>query len=267
MLPTVTEVYEEAAAYALAFSYRDVPVEVDTILAWCQRYGAGWPGSAIELAAGPADHALELAARGVPASALDLSGAMCAYARQRAAGRGLPLDVAHADMTTFDLGRRFDLALLMLNSATHLLTLDALLAMLDRTAVHVRPGGLLVLENSHPADFLTPAPHTVTEWTVTSPGLTVYARWGTGADPFDAVTQVQQTAVRLVARPAGGPELVIEQTVAERVWTATELAAAVRLSPGWELAGTHGTLAGPDLPLTDEAAWRMIHILRRRSAS
>ena len=82
----------------------------------------------LELAAGPAEHAREFAHRGVAATALDLSPAMCAYAREQ--GSGLPLEVVEADMTGFRLGRRFDLVITMLDSTAHLMTLDDFVAYL-----------------------------------------------------------------------------------------------------------------------------------------
>src|SRR6516225_5648786 len=76
----VSGIYDDPELYQLACAYRDIPAEVDALLAWAGRHlrepGAG-PGSALELAAGPADHARELARRGLLATALDISPAMC----------------------------------------------------------------------------------------------------------------------------------------------------------------------------------------------
>lgn len=256
-------VYDEAEAYELAFSYRNIADEIDTILAWSGRHGLGTPGAVLELAAGPADHALELARRGIAATAVDQNATMCAYAERRAADRRLALDVVCADMTNFDIGERFDIALLMLNSATHLLTLDALLATLSSAARQVRTGGIFVLENSHPGDFLTPESHTTTDWTARRPDLEVQVQWGADSDPFDPIRQINRTTVRITRRRPGHPEVTTEQVMPERLWTATELDAAVRLSGQWRTAGRYGTLSSPDVGLTDEGSWRMIHVLHR----
>ena len=58
-------------------------------------------GSVLELAAGPAEHARELARRGLRATALDWSAAMCGYAAGQAKAAGVPLDVVEADMRDF----------------------------------------------------------------------------------------------------------------------------------------------------------------------
>ncbi|MBV9096512.1 MAG: hypothetical protein JO079_00515, partial [Frankiaceae bacterium] len=74
-------VYDAARAYALAFSYRDIPAEVDALLGWAHSIGVRNVASVLELAAGPADHAREFASRGVAATALDNSVAMTEYAK------------------------------------------------------------------------------------------------------------------------------------------------------------------------------------------
>src|SRR5215510_7535513 len=71
----VSGIYDEPELYQLACAYRDVPAEVSALLSWCGKHwqggqdrgGAGQdnggPRSVLELAAGPAEHALELARR------------------------------------------------------------------------------------------------------------------------------------------------------------------------------------------------------------
>jgi len=118
--------FDSVDAYEAAFSYRNLPDEVDLLLTWFSRHHGGVPGSVLELASGPGDHALEFARRGIGATALDLSAAMCALAAERAAAAGPEVDVVRADMTDFRLDRRFDLAILMLDSAALLLTEEAM---------------------------------------------------------------------------------------------------------------------------------------------
>jgi SAM-dependent methyltransferase len=259
----VVEVYDEVEAYEVAFSYRDVPAEVDVLTAWYHRHTTGRLERALELAAGPGDHALELARRGLTVTALDLNASMCRRAAARARLERLNVSVACADMTAFAVEDSFDLVLLMLDSAAHLLTLDDFISMLMATARHTRVGGLLICEMSHPADFLTLDVRTNTEWETTRGDLTVRLRWGTASDDFDPTTQVQQTQVRLETCRAGQQPQVREEVVAERRWTATEVEAAVRLSGEWETVARYGALS-IDQPFdNDDSSWRMIHILRR----
>jgi SAM-dependent methyltransferase len=288
MIAHVSGIYDEPDLYRLACAYRDVPAEVTALLSWCDEHwrgadgssgltdtgqestgpdkagqrGVGKAGSVLELAAGPAEHARELAARGLQAAALDLSGAMCAYAARQAAAAGLALDVHEADMRDFRLSRQFDLAIIMLNSACHLFTLDDLVANLRAVAAHVVPGGLYVLELAHPADYLSPDERTSSTWTVEAEGVVADVTWGGRADQIDPVSQVTREHMSITARYADGTIRTASDVVPNRFWTATEMTAAIRLAGGFTIAGTYGDFDA-STTLADKSAWRMIFVLRR----
>src|ERR1700760_541386 len=177
MIGGVNSIYDQPELYELACAYRDVPAEADALLAWCATHHDGPVGSVLELAAGPAEHARELARRGLRAAALDRSAAMCAYAADRAAAGGVELDVVEADMRSFTVpgpdGTRFqfDLAVTMLNSACHLFTLDDLVRHLRAVRLQLAPGGLYIVELAHPADVFAPVPRTSSTWTVEEAGV------------------------------------------------------------------------------------------------
>ncbi|WP_230420605.1 class I SAM-dependent methyltransferase [Actinomadura soli] len=258
----VSGIYDDPWAYELACSFRDVPAEADALLGWCAEHGAR-PASVLELAAGPAEHAREFARRGLAATALDLNAEMCAYAEREAARDGVELTVVKDDMTRFDLGRRFDLIVTMLDSTSHLMTLDALVAHLRRVAAHLSPGGLYIVEMSHPRDRLTDDPTVSSGWTVERGGVHATVRWGEPGDRLDPVTQIADDHVTMTIT-GDGDTRVLRDVVPYRFWTATELDAAIRLAGGLETPARHGDFGvGADaVPLTDPAAWRMITILR-----
>ncbi|MCL2583448.1 MAG: class I SAM-dependent methyltransferase [Streptosporangiales bacterium] len=254
-------IYDEPGLYELSCAYRDVPAEVTALQSW---FGDAGPEvrSVLELAAGPAEHARELAARGLRATALDQSKAMCAYAAERADEAGLDLDVVEADMRDFRLPGTFDAAITMLNSLCHLFTLDDMVAHLRAVAAHVVPGGLYVIELTHPADHFGPASRTSSEWTVTSGGTRADVRWGGGDDRIDPVTQVTSEHMSITARGADGKTRTITDVVPSRFWTLTEMTGAIRLAGGFTIEATYGdfdTTTALDAP----TAWRMILILRR----
>ncbi len=258
-------IYDEPEFYEAACAYRDVPSEVDALLRWSDRHrgpALGPPRSVLELAAGPAEHSRELARRGLEATALDLSEAMCARAGDMAAAAGVGLTVIRADMRDFALGRRFDLAMTMLNSLCHLMTLDDLLAHLACVARHLGPGGLYVTELAHPADFFSAERRTSSEWSSEVNGGTVSVRWGGGKDEIDPVTQVTREHVSVTYRKRGGPVRTVTDVVPNRFWTATELTAAFRLAGGFAVAGSYGDFEA-DSPVDAADAWRMILVLRR----
>lgn len=264
----MTGIYDQPEMYEAACAYRDVPGDVTALLRWWQRHGpgTGLPGSVLELAAGPAEHSRELAGRQladgsrIAATALDLSPAMSGYARDRAAGR---LSVVTADMRDFVIeGARFDLVITMLNSLCHLMTLEDMTAHLGAVARHLVPGGLYVIELAHPADVLTPASRTSSEWTTELDDGTVTVRWGGPGDRIDPVTQVMREHVAVRWRHADGRTQTVTDVVPNRFWTGTEMEAAIRLAGGLQVAARYGDF-DEDLPLSDRNAWRLILVLRR----
>lgn len=257
------DVYGSVEAYELAYSYRDVPAEVDALTTWCERHGSGGPTRVLELACGPADHALEFARRGATVTALDLEPTMVRRAAERAAGEGLKVDVRHGDMTDFDLDTRVDLVIMMLDSVAHLLDLDALVSNLRAAARHLDPGGLYVLEMSHPADFFSPTSKAQLEWEVAEGDRQVRLRWGGPGDDFDPISQVSMARVRMEYDRPGERTAVSEEILPQRCWTATETEAAARLSGCFDVAARYGSVE-PDTPFDQtEGSWRMVVVLRR----
>jgi SAM-dependent methyltransferase len=278
MIAGVSGIYDEPELYQLACAYRDVPAESSALLTWLDKHATIPDGvrSVIELAAGPAEHARELAHRGLRATALDHSAAMCGYAAGQAKAGGVDLDVVEADMRDFRIadadGRpvRFDLAITMLNSVCHLFTLDDLVNHLAAVAAHLAPGGVYIVELAHPADFFATEPRTSSEWTIDADGAHAQVSWGGRHDRIDPLTQVTNEHMTIKVTAADGTVRTVSDLVPNRFWTLTEFTAAVRL------ANANATAAGArplDLvasygdfddttALDAPTAWRMILILR-----
>ncbi len=239
-------------------------------------------GSVLELAAGPAEHARELARRGVRATALDWSAAMCGYAAGQAKAAGVALDVVEADMRDFRLSGpdgglvAFDAAITMLNSACHLFTLDDLVRHLTAVRAHLVAGGLYIVELAHPADFFAPEPRTSSEWSVDAPdGLHAEVHWGGRGDRIDPLTQVTDEHMTITATAKDGTIRTVSDVVPNRFWTLTEFTAAVALAntvapegagasaPGgrFELVASYGDF-DETTALDAPSAWRMILVLR-----
>jgi SAM-dependent methyltransferase len=262
----VTGIYDQPEFYAAACAYRDVPADVTALLRWWNRFGTGatLPSSVLELAAGPAEHARALAARGADATALDLNPAMCAWARAKAAEAGLRLAVVEGDMRDFSIPppASFDLVITMLNSLCHLMTLADLLAHFASVAAHLADGGLYVVELAHPADYFAGEPSTSSEWTTAIDGGNVTVRWGGRHDRIDPVTQVTEEHVMVTYRKRDGSVRTVTDVVPNRFWTATEFEAALRLDGSFSVAARYGDF-DHDLGLDVPGAWRMIFVLRR----
>lgn len=260
----VPGIYDQPEFYEAACAYRDVPTEVDALLRWSGRHrrpSAGPPRSVLELAAGPAEHARDLARRGLDATALDLNPAMCARAACLAEAAGIRLRVVEADMRDFSIAADFDLAVTMLNSLCHLLSLDDMLGHLASVRRHLSQDGLYIVELAHPADYFAAERRTSSEWSGETSGGTVSVRWG-AQDQIDPVTQVTREHVSVTYHKRGGPVRTVTDVVPNRFWTATELTAAIRLAGGFTIAASYGDFAA-DVPVDAADAWRMILVLSR----
>ena len=264
MDPSHRLIYHQARCYDVAFGFRDVAAECDSLAALLARH-AGRPAAAmLELAAGPARHALEFARRGAAATALDAAPAMCDYALERAAHAGVHLKAVCADMVDFQLAQRFDLAVLLMDSASYLLDNDAVLRHLRCVAAHLADGGLYVLEMSHPRDAFGVGASTNMQWTAEADGLRVATRWGAEGDVFDPVTQVEGVTVTMDwSGPEGSGQLV--ECARQRRFTANEIDALVRASGSFEIVEWLGSLAPPTAFNNERAAWRMVPVLRKRA--
>jgi hypothetical protein len=260
----VPGIYDEPEFYQAACAYRNVPEEVDALLRWAGTYrgaAAGPPRSVLEMAAGPAEHARELARRGLSATALDLSPAMCGRAAELARADGIPLTVVEADMRDFRLPGPVDLAITMLNSLCHLFTLDDMLQHLGCVTAQLSPDGLYIVELAHPADFLAVEHRTSSEWTTDVADGVVSVRWG-AHDQIDPVTQIIREHVSVTYHKRGGSVRTVTDVVPNRFWTATEMTAAIRLAGGLTIAASYGDFEA-DLPVDATDAWRLILVLRR----
>ncbi len=109
--------------------------------------------SVLDVACGTFAINLPLAKRGYEVVGRDLSEAMLAVARRNLGSAQRTADVARGDLRSLRLGRTFD-AVLCLGTAFNYITEDADVRKALRTArLHLRPGGLLVLDLTNFTSF------------------------------------------------------------------------------------------------------------------
>lgn len=128
---------ERAASYDRAFEERAAAGEdVHGEASFVEALG---PDSVLDAGCGTGRVAIELARRGLDVVGVDLDPTMLAVARRKAP------DIAwvEADLSTLDLGRRFDVVVAAGNVLIFL-TPGTEAAAVERMAAHLGPGGLLV---------------------------------------------------------------------------------------------------------------------------
>ena len=108
-------------------------------------------GSALELGVGTGRVAVPLAATGVRVTGLDSSAEMLACARRNAGAAGVSVDLVEADIRTWRAPERVDLVLCLCATLSMFAEEDEQVAVLERAAEAVRPGGAIVVETHSPA--------------------------------------------------------------------------------------------------------------------
>jgi SAM-dependent methyltransferase len=131
-------------------------------LAMYAGFAGASPGGArdvLELACGTGRCLLPLAALGHSVTGLDVSPAMLDLARRKVADAGLGdrVTLLSGDMRDFDLGRRFGLVFIALNSLMHLESRQEQRQALACAGRHLAPGGRLVVDLFNP-DAALPEP-------------------------------------------------------------------------------------------------------------
>jgi SAM-dependent methyltransferase len=251
-------IYDDPAVYDLAFSYRDVAAEVEVLLGWYRRWGGrARPRAVLEVAAGPGRHAIEMARRGVVAHTVDGSAAMCGFAREQAGAAGVELKVHRGDLIEFEVGRRFDLAVLLLDSASHILTAGDMARHLASVARHVSKGGIYVVELAV-GEGRGSAAKTKTEWRVRREGVDLRVRW---MPAFGASAGCRYVCEVGVEGRVDGRAVAVSDRLRLRRWSRRAFERCVREGGQFEVAGLAG---GYDDGAYERAkAWRSIYVLKR----
>jgi SAM-dependent methyltransferase len=138
-----------ADAYDALYADKDYEAECDLIESVAEEHGRG-SGTILDLGCGTGRHALILAGRGWEVTGVDLSVEMLSIARRRADEAGVSgVDLRTGDVRTVRVGRQFDVVLLMFAVLGYQLTDVDVEATLRTAAVHLKPGGVLMLDVWH----------------------------------------------------------------------------------------------------------------------
>jgi ubiquinone/menaquinone biosynthesis C-methylase UbiE len=100
----------------------------------------------LELACGTGRVAIPLAREGSRVTGIDISDAMLAEAREKAAREGVHVEWVKGDVRDFDLGKRFGLVIFPANAFLHLLRPEDLEACLACVRRYLKPSGRFIVD-------------------------------------------------------------------------------------------------------------------------
>jgi SAM-dependent methyltransferase len=111
-----SESYDYPQYYEIAFSFRDIPHEVDVMEECIRRHSLASGKRVLELASGPSPHMIELFRRGYHYTGIDINENMLEYVRAKAKTASVYPDLRNASMIDFSLDVKVDFAFVMLGS-------------------------------------------------------------------------------------------------------------------------------------------------------
>ena len=254
--------YSLPQVYELAFNFRDYSKAVDFLIEAAAPAGLEKIDSMVELGCGPGQYCREFAARGVRSLGIDRSPEMVACANGKCREGKLPCEIIEADMRSFQLPQKVDLACCMMSTFHLLLTNRDVIEHFNAVADNLTSGGVYIIEMTHPRDFFDKGDSSAkNEWTMKDEYLEVHTDWGSDGvtDPITEI--VTGTVIYTVKRPTA-----TERHEYREQWReipAGLIRALVELSGRFAIAGWYGDL-DMQVPFdNDKKAWRMVLVLRK----
>jgi SAM-dependent methyltransferase len=112
----VSGLYDNPKYYEIAFSFRDIPTEVNVFEECIKRFSQISVKSVLELACGNSPHMEELVKRGYQYTGLDLSVPMLEYSRKKASRTDAKANLIHRNIVDFSLDTNVDFVYILLDS-------------------------------------------------------------------------------------------------------------------------------------------------------
>ncbi len=141
----MNNIYDYPKYYEIAYSYRDIPGEVDVLEQAIREFSHIEVRDFLEIACGNSPHMLELLKRGYSFSGLDISRPMLDFSRQKAETLGFTVNLYQGDLVDFELPEPVDFVYTMMGSLYVNTTAD-LLSHFASVYQALKPGGLYFLD-------------------------------------------------------------------------------------------------------------------------
>lgn len=198
-------------------------------------------GPVLDVACGTGRILLPCLAAGVDMEGLDLFEPMLQRLRDKAAAQNLSPVLHQADMSDFELPRRFALVMIPFNAIIHNMTQEAQLNCLQTCRRHLLPGGRLVFDTFFPSLEIVGAPQNTRvlegEFPHPVPGLTVRMY---DTRTFDRVAQEQHSLneTEVVAQD-GNVQQTFRSEIRSRYIYKQEMQLLLRVAgfARWEICG------------------------------
>lgn len=188
------------------------------------------PQRILDCACGTGNVSFEMAQRGLDVIGVDLSAAMIEAAQLKAASTPLPVgsvEFHQADLTNFDLGKKFPAATCLYDSFNYILEPEQLQRAFAQIANHLEPDGIFIFDLN--------APHAFEANLFTqrnrSPQRNLHYDWKAR---YDASTRLCEVTMQFERTDENGKVEIFSEVHRERSYSRTEINAML-IATGWEV--------------------------------
>ena len=250
--------------YDIAFDFRDIPKQTDFLEKVYEKFNDSSLNSILELGCGPGYFVEEFAKRGKRSVGLDLSPEMVKYSQDRLEKAGVKGELITGDMMDFSLSTPVDMAFLMMDSISHILSPDDFIKHLKSVAKSLNDGGIYFVECAHPSDNFKGDCRVKNSWVMERDGVKVETTWGDPGDSEDHIQQLTMTTVTLKVNEKGR-EFEIKEVLPQRYYFTDEIKAYARLSGVFEIVDWYGSMDINQPFDNTKKSWRMNIVLKKKS--
>ncbi len=258
----MNDVYSAPRYYEIAFSFRDIPHEVDVLEECMRRFSRADVRRVLELGCGPGVHMEELCRRGYEYVGLDLSQDMLDHARAKAEEKDLRAQFIRADMADFRLSRKVQFAATMIGSL-YVPTTEKVLSHCRSVAAALEKGGLYFLDWCVYFSWGSLGDDEDTRWSITRDGVKIHATVHTRV--LDRLEQQAEETITLRVRDGEARHVLKTRTV-RRIIFPQELLLLVERMKEFEFVEwwNDWDLDDPIRPGMGDGITRPIIVLRRK---
>lgn len=226
-------VYDEPVYYEIAFSFVDIPRQIDLIEKFIHKYSNIPVRRILDIGCGPSQQLREFTRRGYEAVGLDRSPQMLAYLKEKTREVGGRVETVQADMTDFSLDRPVDIALIFMGTIGQIGSREDLLFHLDSVARSLKCGGLYIIENLcinwHSPDYFGSQ-----TWSMERDGVCIETSYS--VELADSLNQMLRETLRLDVDDHGEKKS-FEETSEVRAFFPQEFVTLVEINDMFEFLG------------------------------
>lgn len=217
--------------YEIAYSYRNIPAEVEVMQEAIRKYSKIPVQAVLELACGNSPHMVEFVRRGYRYFGLDLSPTMLEFAQSKAEANQIEAQFYLANFIDFRLEAPVDFIYIMLGSL-YVNNTDELISHFANVHRALKPGGLYFLDWC--IDF-SPLDNSQDSWVMRRDGITVTTRYTTRLK--NAAEQLYEENILFTIKDHGRHKKLLHTGIRRAIFPQEFMLAATRLNDfefiGW----------------------------------